>query len=123
MSFTIASDGGTLTIVGLVATYTATAHGAGGLLYIIYTKGDEDGVRIALSYKSKVHNTTELYQHVSINSSTRVLTPTTYILTASGNYRIPIMWTTEEVYLSFTFSQYGAVTATGTLDVDFREAE
>jgi hypothetical protein len=123
MSLTIASSDGTLSISGLVATYTATAHGTGGLLYLKYTKGNEDGIRIALSYGSKWINKTERYQHVSLNASTRVLTPTTYVLTASGNYRIPITWTIEDMNMTFTFSQYGAITVTGSMDADYREAE
>ena len=112
-----------MSVASLVATYRATSHGSGGLLYVIYTKGDEDGVRMALSYGSKMLNPTQRYQHVSLNASTRVLSPTTYVLTSSGNYRIPITWTTEENYLTFTFSQYGSTTATGTVDVEYREAE
>jgi len=123
MALSVQSTGGSVVIVDLVATYTATAHGSGGLLYLIYTKGDEDGVRIALSYGSKLHNPVERFQHVSLNASTRILTPTTYVLTASGNYRVPITWTCEEKNLTMTFSQYGAVAATGTIDVDYREAE
>lgn len=123
MALTLASTGSSLSVAGLVATYMATAHGSGGLLYIIYTKGDEDGVRISLSYGSRVFNKTLRYQHVSLNSSTRILTPTTYVLTASGNYRIPITWTCEEINMTFTFSQYGATEATGAVDVDYREAE
>ena len=123
MALTITSTIGTLSIVGLVATYSATAHGSGGLLYLQYTKGNEDGVRISLSYGSKIHNKTLRYQHVSLNASTRILTPTSYVLTSSGYYRIPIMWTCEETSLTLTFAQYGAVAATGTVDIDFREAE
>uniref|UniRef100_A0A6H1ZYZ1 Uncharacterized protein n=1 Tax=viral metagenome TaxID=1070528 RepID=A0A6H1ZYZ1_9ZZZZ len=123
MALTLSSTIGTLAIADLVATYFATTHGAGGLLYLQYTKGDEDGVRISISYGSKIHNRSIRYQHVSLNSSTRILTPTSYVLTASGYYRIPITWTCEEMNLTFTFAQYGVVTATGTVDVDFREAE
>jgi hypothetical protein len=112
-----------MAVVGLVATYSATAHGAGGLLYVKYTKGNEDGVRISLSYGSRVFNKTERYQHVSLNSTTRILSATSYVLTASGNYRIPITWTSEEINLTFTFAQYGAVTATGSVDADYREAD
>ena len=123
MSFTLSSSYGTLSIAGLVATYEATAHGVGGILFVKYTKGNEDGARIALSYGSKGLLSTDRYQHVSLNSATRILSPTTYILNTTGNYRIPITWTIEEIYMTFTFSQYGAVTATGTINVDFREAE
>jgi hypothetical protein len=123
MPLTLQSTEGSLSISGLVATYTATAHGTGGLLYLIYTKGNEDGIRIALSYGSKQLNRTYRYQHVSLNSSTRILTPTTYVFTASGNYRLPITWSCEEINMTFTFSQYGAVTATGTVDAEYREAE
>jgi hypothetical protein len=93
------------------------------LLYIKYTKGDEDGIRIALSYGSKYLNRTDRYQHVSVNLSTRIIAATSYVLTQTGNYRIPITWTVEEVNLTFTFSQYGSVAATGSIDADFREAE
>jgi hypothetical protein len=123
MPLTLLSSGGTLSLVGAAATYTATSHGTGGLLYIKYAKGDEDGVRIALSYGSKYINRSERYQHISLNASTRILSPTTYVLTASGNYRIPITWTVEEINLTFTFSQYGAIVPTGTVDADYREAE
>jgi hypothetical protein len=123
MPLTLASSNNTLAVVGLVATYAATSHGAGGLLYVKYTKGDEDGVRIALSYGSKYLNRTDRYQHVSVNLSTRIIAATSYVLTQSGNYRIPITWTVEEVNLTFTFSQYGSVAATGSIDADFREAE
>lgn len=123
MALTLTSSDGTLSIAGLVATYTATAHGGGGLLYLKYTKGTEDGIRLALSYGSKYHSKTERYQHVSINASTRILTPTTYVFNVSGNYRVPITWTVEEVNLTFTFSQYGATDITGSMDVDYREAE
>jgi hypothetical protein len=123
MALTLTSTGGTLSLATLVATYMATSHGAGGLLYIKYTKGDEDGVRISLGYGSRIFNKTERYQHVSLNSTTRILSPTSYVLTASGNYRIPITWTCEEINLTFTFAQYGAVTATGSVDADYREAD
>jgi hypothetical protein len=123
MGFTISSPTTTLSIAGLVATYAANSHGIGGLLYVKYTKGDEDGVTISLTYKSKALTSTDLYQHVSLNATTRVLSATTYNLTLSGNYRIPITWTCEEVALIFTFAQYGVTTATGTLYVDFREAD
>ena len=123
MPLTLASSQSTLALAGLVATYTATAHGAGGLLYVKYTKGDEDGVRIALAYGSKFLNKTDRYQHVSVNLSTRIIAATSYVLTQTGNYRIPITWTVEEVNLTFTFSQYGSVAATGSIDADFREAE
>jgi len=123
MALTLLSTGASLSISGLVATYSATAHGSGGLLYVTYTKGDEDGVRISLSYGSRVFNKTTRYQHVSLNSSTRVLTPTSYVLTSSGYYRIPITWTCEEINLTFTFAQYGSTTATGSVDADYREAE
>jgi hypothetical protein len=123
MPLTLASTGASLSVAGLVATYSATSHGAGGLLYVKYTKGAEDGVRISLSYGSRVFNKTDRYQHISLNSSTRVLTPTSYVLTSSGNYRIPITWTCEEINLTFTFAQYGAVAADGSIDADYREAE
>ena len=123
MPLTLSSTGASLSLASLVATYTATSHGAGGLLYLTYTKGDEDGIRISLSYGSRVFNKSSRYQHVSLNSSTRVLTPTSYVLTASGNYRIPITWTCEEINLTFTFAQYGSVPATGSVDADYREAE
>jgi hypothetical protein len=123
MPLALASSNSTLAVAGLVATYTATSHGAGGLLYIKYTKGDEDGIRIALSYGSKYLNRTDRYQHVSVNLSTRIIAATSYVLTQTGNYRIPITWTVEEVNLTFTFSQYGSVAATGSIDADFREAE
>ena len=123
MGLALTSSCDSLVVVGTDATYTATAHGSGGLLYVKYIKGSEDGVRISLSYGSKFINPTERYQHISLNSATRVLSPTTYVLTASGNYRIPITWTVEEVNLTFGFSQYGAVAWDGSVDVDFREAE
>jgi hypothetical protein len=123
MSLTVASGLGTVTVVSLTATYSAKAHGIGGLLYVKYTKGDEDGVTLALSYKTKGMVSTDLYQHVSLNSTTRLLSPTTYLFSSSGNYRIPITWTCEETALVFTFAQSGAVTATGTISVDFREAD
>jgi hypothetical protein len=123
MPFTLISTYSTLSLAGLVATYTATSHGIGGILFVKYTKGNEDGVRIALSYGSKGLLSTDRYQHISLNSATRILSPTTYILNALGNYRIPITWTIEETYITFTFTQYGSVAATGTLDIDFREAE
>lgn len=123
MALTLTSSSGTLSIASNIATYTATAHGAGGLLYLKYTKGAEDGVRIYISYGSKYLNKLERYQHVSVNPSTRILTPTTYVVTVSGNYRIPITWTTEECNLTFTFIQYGSVAMTGDIAIDFREAE
>lgn len=123
MPLTLISTGASLSLDSLVATYTATSHGAGGLLYVIYTKGAEDGIRISVAYGSRIFNKSTRYQHVSLNSSTRVLTPTSYVLTSSGNYRIPITWTCEEINLTFTFAQYGAVGATGTVDADYREAE
>jgi hypothetical protein len=123
MPLTLASTGASLAVVSLVATYSATSHGAGGLLYVKYTKGDEDGVRISVAYGSRVFNKTDRYQHVSLNSTTRVLSPTSYVLTSSGNYRIPITWTCEEINLTFTFTQYGSVTATGSIDADYREAD
>jgi hypothetical protein len=123
MAFTLSSSSGAIVVDGLVATYNATMHGIGGLLYVAYTKGAEDGVRIALSYGSKGVHVAERYQHVSVNLSTRILTPTSYVLTATGRYRIPVTWTREEINLTFTFSQYGAIEATGVIDVIFREAE
>jgi hypothetical protein len=123
MALGLTSPVGTLQVVGLVATYTATAHGTGGLLYVKYTKGDEDGIRIALSYGSKQLNRADRYQHISVNLATRIIAATSYVITQSGNYRIPITWTVEEVNLTFTFSQYGSVVVTGTAEVDFREAE
>lgn len=123
MSFTVTSTFGTLVLDGLTAVYTATAHGQGGLLYVKYTKGNEDGIRIALSYGCKGLTRTDRYQHVSVNLSTRILAPTSYVITASGNYRIPVTWSTEEIYLTFTISTYGSITATGTIDMDYREAE
>jgi hypothetical protein len=123
MSLTLTSTGGTLSLSGLVATYTATSHGLGGLLLVKYTKGNEDGARIALSYGAKGMTASDRYQHVSVNLSTRIISPTSYVLTASGNYRIPITWTVEDIYLTFTISQYGSVTATGSIDMDYREAE
>jgi hypothetical protein len=123
MPLTLASTGKSLALDGLSATYTATAHGAGGLLYVKYTKGAEDGIRISLSYGSRIFNKSDRYQHVSLNSSTRILMPTSYVLTASGNYRIPVTWTCEEINLTFTFAQYGSVGATGTVDADYREAD
>jgi hypothetical protein len=122
MAFTLTSLG-SLSIVGLVATYNAKNHGVGGLLYVKYTKGDEDGVRISLSYKSREMTSTDLWQHVSLNATTRILTATSYVLTASGNYRLPITWTSEEIALIFTFAQYGVTTATGTIVADYREAD
>lgn len=122
MALTLTS-GGTLSVNGLVVVYTATAHGSGGLLYLKYTKGAEDGLRVALSYGSKYHSVADRFQHISVNLSTRIIAPTSYVFTLSGNYRIPITWTVEEKNLTFTFSQYGAITITGSADVDFREAE
>lgn len=123
MAFTITSTSNTLDIDSGAGTYIATAHGVGGLLYMKYTKGDEDGVTISISYATKGLVATDFYQHIAVNSSTRVVTPTTYIFTASGSYRLPVTWTTEERVLKFTFTQYGVTAATGTIDVDFREAE
>jgi hypothetical protein len=123
MPLSLSSSIGTLSINSLVATYTATAHGSGGLFYIKYTKGAEDGIRIALSYGSKHHSVADRFQHISVNLATRIIAPTSYVFTLSGNYRVPITWTCEEKNLTFTFSQYGAIAATGSVDVDFREAE
>jgi len=123
MGFTITSTYNTLDLSGSDATYDATAHGVGGLLYIKYTKGNETGVTISFSYKARGLAASDRYSHMSLNASTRIMTPTTYILNASGSYRIPFTWTAEETAVKFTFTQYGVTTATGTIDVDFREAE
>lgn len=123
MPFTVTSPFNTLSLGSGYATYHATAHGVGGLLYMKYTKGDEDGITIGLEYATYGLTAADFYKHVSINNSTRIVVPTTYIFTASGNYRLPITWTTEERYLKFTLTQYGVVTSTGTVVIDFREAE
>lgn len=123
MSFTLTSTSNTLDIVSLDATYMATSHGVGGLLYMKYTKGNEDGVTVTISYATKGLVLTDFYKHIAVNSSTRIISATSFIFTASGNYRLPITWTTEERVIKFTFAQYGVTTATGTLDIDFREAE
>lgn len=121
MALTVASGMGTLSVASLAATYNATAHGANGILYIKYTKGDETGVTVTLAYKAKGMVSTDLYSHVSVNSSTRVISATSFIMTASGNYRIPISWTSEEKSMVFTFAQYGVTEATGSVSVDYRE--
>jgi hypothetical protein len=123
MSLTISSaGGGNLDWVDNVATYHASAHGFGGLIFIDYTKGDEDGMEVAIECRSKGMGLTTYYQYVSVNSSTRILSALAYIIQATGKYRIPVTWTTEEDELRFTITQYGNITATGTVTLDFREA-
>lgn len=123
MALTITSaGGGNLSWSGDSGTYLASAHGFGGLLFIDYAKGDEDGISIAIECRSKGMGLVEYWQYVSVNSSTRILSPLQYIIQATGHYRIPVTWTTEEDALKFTIAQSGSVTATGTVTVDFREA-
>ncbi len=88
-------------------TYLTYNHFEGVVFYIKYTIGTTTSATVTFTVIEPNLSATDEYKTVSLSGST--VAQTTYIFTASGNYRVPVPLTTGEkkVIASVVFSGAG----------------
>ena len=100
-------------------TVAYTTSGSQGIImYLKYTKGTETGITLTFDKKSPSLSSTDVYRHVTLTGT--ALSATSMVITASGNYRIPLPIVPAErtVIVNIVF---GSAAQDGVLAVNFLE--
>jgi hypothetical protein len=104
-------------VAGLVVTHPVPGKASGVHLYLKYSKGDGTSVAITLTFIDPDLNATDEYQQIYFDG-TMAPTVLTYVLSATGNYRIPVSMALGEKTVKATVTFADGTTQT--LVLDFR---
>jgi hypothetical protein len=98
-------------------TYRANAS-QGVILYLKYTKGGETGITLTFDKIVPSLSATDLYRHATLSGT--ALSAYTMVITASGNYRIPLPVIPAESKVIVNIV-YGSANQGGALVANFLE--
>jgi hypothetical protein len=119
MPFTVSSPKITGVVAGLVFTYKHGPNSNGIFLFVNYTKGDEDGITIAVAFINPRIHATNAYSAVKADAS-YVLSPLTWTVSATAKLCIPIVVPTGVTQVVVTLDGVSG-TENGTITIDAEE--
>jgi hypothetical protein len=88
------------TVSGTDGTFAVTYRpnaSAGAILYIKYTKGSETGITLTFDTVNRALSTTDVYRYPVLSGT--AMSAYTMVITATGNYRIPLPLIPSEMKL------------------------
>jgi len=90
------------------------------ILYISYTKGGEDGIKIRVQTTTQFYTSgKEFFQESKVDGDTIVLSANEYTINTAGTYRLPIPVGVQEDQIKIAVKATGTPTTGENIELDF----